>query len=123
MALLLEVLQKSEKTYAIGRGFYGFCFYISFRVSFHQKLFFDGVVVFVGVAGFGIAAVVTVVAVAVAAVLAVAIATVTVTAVLAITAIAIVVAVLLLRHVNTIQNDACVGELLLFHQRVEETDI
>ena len=25
MALLLEVLQKSEKTYAIDRGFYGFC--------------------------------------------------------------------------------------------------
>ena len=25
MALLLEVLQKSKKTYAIDRGFYGFC--------------------------------------------------------------------------------------------------
>ena len=25
MALLLEVLQKSEKTYAIDRGFYCFC--------------------------------------------------------------------------------------------------
>ena len=26
MALLLEVLQKSDKTYAIDRGFLGFCF-------------------------------------------------------------------------------------------------
>ena len=31
MALLLEILQKSEKTYAIDRGFYGFCQYINKR--------------------------------------------------------------------------------------------
>ena len=37
MALLLEILQKSEKTYAIDRGFYGFCQYINKR-KFNYEL-------------------------------------------------------------------------------------
>ena len=54
MALLLEVLQKSEKTYAIGRGFYGFCFYISFdtKLKLPPVFFLGGLRLAVGGLGY-----------------------------------------------------------------------
>ena len=85
-------------------------------------LFFDGVIVFVAVVGFGVLAVGAVVAIVAVAVLAIAVTTVAVTTVTAITTVTIVVAILALGHVDTVDDHAGVGQLLLLGEGVQQAE-
>ena len=72
--------------------------------------------------GLGVLAVVAVIAVVAIAVFAVAVAAIAIAAVFAVAAVAVVIAVLALRHVDTVEDDAGVGHLLLLGQGVEEAE-
>ena len=87
----------------------------------NHSLFLNTVVVFVTVVRLGVLAVAAIVAI-IAVIAVVAIAAIAVAAVLAVTAVAVVVAVLALRHVDTVEHDAGVRQLLLLRQRVEHAD-
>ena len=84
----------------------------------NHSLFLNTFIVLIAVVRLGVLAVAAIVAV-VAIIAVVAIAAIAVTAVLAVAAVAIIIAVLALRHVDTVEHDAGVGQLLLLRQRIE----